>query len=122
MDLAVQLRSVETLLQGALDDTAACVKAIKQAQNAQRKISVDDLLQYSYKVAYTSGKSHILLPLGPFPSAEVMPYTRLFKELLATKEDSKSMEVAEADARIDSLLGEVPSHYHETAAEDLVDF
>lgn len=125
-DLAIQLNSAETILQQALDKTASCISAIKLAAKTRESISVHDLIDYSSKLAYTSGKAPGLnsMALGPFPSAELFPYTRLMKELIPTKEEHINLEMSmDADHPITSLLGDIATaQAGDEGDEDLADF
>jgi hypothetical protein len=122
VDLAVQMRSAETILQQALDQTSSCVAAIKQSQQSHGLVSVHDIINYASKVAYTSGKIPGNDPQEPFPSAELFAYTRLFKELIQRKEEGTSMEgVIESEVAYESFLGDLgTTETHDE--EELADF
>lgn len=107
VDLAVKLRSAETILQNALEQTASCVSAIKMTQQSKGLVSVHDLICYASKVAYTSGKIPGSNPLDPFPNHEMFTFSRLLKELLPRKEERSAMEgIIEADTGY-SFLGDI---------------
>ena len=124
VDLAVQLKSAETILQQALEQTASCVSAIKLAQQTRGAVSVHDLINYSSKLAYTSGKTPgtSSMVMEPFPSAELFPFSRLMKELLPQKEEQVAMEgITEAEHTYTSFLGDLGTTQAQED-EDLADF
>lgn len=121
-DLALQLRAAETILQNALEETAPCVLAIKQAQQSQGQTSVHELINYASKMALTSGKIPGLNPLEPFPNSELFPRTRLMKELIPTREEvPTTMDVVETEPYV-SFLGDVVTSDQQAEEEDLADF
>lgn len=124
VDLAVQLKSAETILQQALEQTASCVSAIKLAQKTRDVVSVHDLINYSSKLAYTSGKTPgtTSMVMEPFPSLEIFPFGRLMKELLPQKEEQVAMEgISEAEHTYTSFLGDLGTT-QAPEDEDLADF
>lgn len=124
VDLAVKLRSAETILQQALEQTATGIAAIKQTQQSQGLVSVYDLINYASKVAYTSGKVPGSNPLEPFPSAELFPLSRLLKELLPRKDESNAMEgIVESDIPYTSYLADIgTTTENPDNEEDIADF
>jgi len=125
VDLAVQLKSAETILQQALEQTASCISAIKLAQQTRDIVSVYDLINYSSKLAYTSGKTPgtSSMVMEPFPSMELFPYSRLMKELIPKKEEQVAMEgITEAEHTYTSFLGDLGATQAQAEEEDLADF
>lgn len=123
-DLALQLRAAETILQGALEETAPCVTAVKQAQQTQGLTSVHDLINYSAKMALTSGKIPGLNPMEPFPGLEHFARSRLMKELMPARDETAAMiGTVEAEPYV-SFLGDVVTSDAQADDEDegLADF
>lgn len=123
-DLALQLRTAESILQGALEETAPCVLAIKQAQQTHGLVSVHDLIDYASKVALTSGKIPGANPWEPFPNAELFPRTRLFKTLIPTRAETMATEgVVEPQGTYQTFLGDLGgTDAADETEEDLADF
>lgn len=122
-DLAVQLKSAETILQQALDETALAVAAIKQSQQNQGRINVHTLINYSAKVAETSGKMQGANTKEPFPSVEAFQHARLFKELVNKKSDLQTtIENLESETQYQSFLGDLTTTTAAENDEELADF
>lgn len=120
-DLALQLRAAETILQNALEETASCVLAVKQAQQSEGLLSVYDLINYSAKMALTSGKIPGLNPLEPFPNAELFPRTRIMAALIPTRDEPTAMDVPVETEPYVSFLGDVTTTDAQED-EELADF
>lgn len=88
LDMARRLNQAKDLLQGTLDETYATVEAIKQSHSSTKNIYVDDIVELSHKIAYTT--TLINIPqiegiyrspfLQPFPDEKLISMTSLFHQ------------------------------------------
>lgn len=129
IDIATRLNKAKDLLQATLYETSSTVEAIKQSHSNTKKISAEEIIELSHRIACTT--TLINIPqiegifrspfLQPFPDEKLISMTSLFHQQPSptsiTQYQQLDMNTASVFSEVHMGTGDVDTH-----ANTMMDF